>query len=213
MLDAETFKSEQTSWFANRDGYGSVGFNTESGPMICGGRFSDEGICSKSCYLYSAQTKSWTPSVSLTTARFGASVIRINANEVLIMGGYDKNYKDLDTMEIVSTSGSRPAAATLPFRLRAGCVTKLNDTTGIIMGGFQDGSQSDATHYINLNTLETTSGPRLNLRRVDFGCATTPQNKVIVTGGKNSNYATDVTEIMDPSKPKHFFSWSIGKKL
>ena len=198
MLDAETFESEQTSGFVNRDGIGSVGFNTESGPMICGGQFSGEGICSKSCYLYSAHTKSWTPSESLTKARYGASVIQINPNEALIMGGYDKNYRDLDTMEIVSSSGTRLAAATLPFRLRSGCATKLNDTTGLIIGGYQDGSQSDATHYINLNTFATTSGPRLNQKRVDFGCATS-QNKVVVSGGMSSNYARDVTEVLDPS--------------
>ena len=193
----------------------SVGFLTDLGPTICGGdyysAFTDTNYITEKCYILT-NGKKWNNSFNLTIPRADASVIQISASKALVIGGYDENGNDLNTMETVNSSGSTRSENTLPFVYAlGGCATKVNETHGLLIGGWQDGNVSSHTHFINLNTLETSPGPELKQKRERFGCAVADNTKVVVGGGVEDSWPFKLlatTEILDLTMPNP--SWTSG---
>ena len=66
---------------------GAVGWLSEEGFTICGGRLSRSIRLYRDCYTL--KDNQWIPWPSMTTARAYASTIKINATQTLILGGYD----------------------------------------------------------------------------------------------------------------------------
>merc|ERR1712241_40652 len=81
--------------------HGAVGFWTAQGPTVCGG--NAYGVSNK-CFIF--KNKQWMPWTNMGTARGYASALQINPNQALIIGGKDKNWNDLKTTELISSSGS-----------------------------------------------------------------------------------------------------------
>ena len=179
----------------------AVGFNNVNGPTICGGIKLGGGTV-KDCYNLNSDHQ-WESLTNLTISRRGASVTQIESDEVLVIGGRHEARTDLNSTEIVGSSGSE-ASEDLPFTIRDHCTLKINATTALICGGRQDGQWgSDATWFMDLSTLKISPGPRLQTRRLYHSCATLNlggKNYGIITGGaqfKPDFKLLDSTEILD----------------
>jgi len=208
-LDSATFEAEQIT--AHLNVYSAVGFSTDLGPTICGGVIDNQ--FDKKCFTLTNGT-TWTNSFNLNTSRYVASYIPISASKVLVIGGQDENWNTLNTMEMVNTGsmGSTVEENNLPFKFADGCATIVNETHGLLIGGRQDERISSKTYFINLLTLETYLGPELKQNRSSFGCATTDNKKVYISGGWDDwlNPLAS-TEILDLTKPNP--SWTSGPDL
>jgi len=210
ILCTNTFKVEQSA--EDFDTKYSTGFNTALGPTICGGQF--DLATTTLCHVYSETSKTWQSSdLALTGKRQNAAVIQVNRDKALLIGG--ENYFHLKSIETMTSSGSTLAQTDLPFSFSFGCAVKVNDTHGLIIGGQQDKTTSAATHYINLNTLETTPGPQLIQKRAYFGCAAS-NDQVVVAGGVGADSDRDsdklgMTEILDLTMSNA--AWVMGPPL
>ena len=80
-MDATNFQTEQKTGSANLNAYvsGVLGFITEAGPTICGGKF--KGKVSSKCHVFT-RSKTWTNPFNLQSPRIEASVIQIDNNKV-----------------------------------------------------------------------------------------------------------------------------------
>ena len=172
---------------------GAVGFITAQDPVLCGGRGD---LISNQCYVFN---KGWMPWKNMTSVRAFASSIRISSHKTLIIGGFDENENALKTTELMSASGAEEAND-FPVKVYRHCTLKINSTHGLIIGGYQDGSNSAATWYVELVTLKFTPGPTMNMERNSHGCATFHLgNKTygIASGGWNGPDYLDTTELID----------------
>ena len=194
---------------------GAVGFNSAEGPMVCGGDQADpKGIFTNindGCFLLN-NNQEWKPLISMTTPRSYAAAVQIDYDNILIFGGFHvvgqgirirnsvyAKVHSLNSIEIMDSNGSE-AFGKLPFTIAAHCIIRINATSALITGGRQNGSISDATWIIDIDTLNITSGPKLQNKRGGHGCATLKlgiKKYGIVSGGLGPEYHLDTTEFID----------------
>ena len=108
----------------------AVGFWTAQGPTVCGGNGGGN-----KCFFY--KEHQWMPWTNMGTAREFASVIQINSNQALIIGGQDEYGSPLKSTELISSSGSEEGKD-FPVRIDGHCSFPFNATHGIVTGGNQD---------------------------------------------------------------------------
>jgi len=167
---------------------GTVGFWTAQGPTVCG------GWREKRCFFYSKEHQ-WMPWTNMGTARNEASALQINPNQAFIIGGYDENGNDLKTTELISSSESEEQNQ-FPGKIVSHCSFKINATHSLVTGGWQDGSRSPNTWYVDLTTTRVTPGPTMKTERGGHGCAIFQHGTKsfgIVGGG----YSEDTTEMIE----------------
>merc|ERR1712241_470453 len=80
------------------------------------------------------------------------------------MGNY------LNTTELISSSGSEEGIK-FPVRIHDHCSFPFNATHGMVTGGFQDGSTSANTWFVDLATTAVTPGPTMKTERAGHGCS------------------------------------------
>ena len=185
----------------------AVGFWTTQGPTVCGG-FAEWEKCSKKCFLY--KHHQWNPWTNMRVARSSASAIQINSNQALIIGGRDENGNSLKTTELISSSGSEEMTD-FPVKIWVHCSFKINATHGIVTGGYQDGSRSAKTWYVDLTTTRVTPGPTMKTGRSNHGCSVFQHGTKsygIISGGWDGYDRLDSTEMinLDQESP----SWTEG---
>ena len=169
---------------------GAVGFNTAKGPVICGGYEENR------CFLHTQNQ--WMPFHNMSTVRWDASALEVNDDQTLIIGGRDENWKDLKTTELISSSGS-VKGKDFPTTIHGHCTIKINSTHALVTGGYQDGSYSASTWFVDLTTTTFTPGPKMTTTRSSHGCSTFKLGRKtfgIVSGGSNGN-KLDSTEIIE----------------
>ena len=159
----------------------------------------------------------WKEWIQLSSPRVDASAIQINATHTLIFGGHDGNYQydgkfDFKWSEMVSSNGVSKSID-LPMTITHPCTLKINSTMALIAGGYQDSLESPETYYLNLETLDITSGPRMQSERIGHGCVTFylgGKTYGLVAGGADSMNELNSTEILDLEQTNP--SWTDGKK-
>merc|ERR1711860_198799 len=184
---------------------GAVGFNTAKGPVICGGHEENR------CFLL--KQHQWMPFHNMTTARRLASATEVNNDETLIIGGYDENHNKLNTTELISSSGS-VKGKDFPTTIVGHCTIKINSTHALVTGGYQDGSISASTWFVDLTTTTVTPGPKMTSRRSYQGCSTFHLGRKtfgIVAGGYDHPNYFDSTEWIDLDEDSP--TWTEGPKL
>ena len=144
--------------------YGAVGFWTAQGPMVCGGRGGGN-----KCFLY--KNHQWMPSTNMRTPRDSASAVQIDPNQAIIIGGMDGNRNHLKSTEVKTSTGSEEGKQ-LPVTIVYHCSFKINSTHALVTGGWQDGSTSASTWFVDLTTTRFTPGPKMTSRRSYHGCST-----------------------------------------
>ena len=157
--------------------FGAVGFWTAQGPMMCG------GWNVKECFLY--KKHQWMNAINMRTPRKQSSVLQINHNKAIIIGGSDKHGNDLKSTELITSIGSEEGE-NFPVGIVYHCSFKINSTHALVTGGWQDGSTSASTWFVDLTTTTVTPGPKMTSARGGHGCATLQlgrKNFGVVAGG------------------------------
>merc|ERR1711860_94945 len=172
---------------------GAVGFWTAQGPKVCGGYGGEN-----KCFLY--KNHQWMPSTTMQTPRRYASAVQIDHNQAIIIGGYDENGNDLKSTEVKTSTGSEEGKD-FPVTISNHCSFKINSTHALVTGGFQDGSISASTWFVDLTTTAFTPGPKMTSVRRGQACSTLQlgrKNFGVVAGGLDSNWnLLDSTEWID----------------
>merc|ERR1712004_519577 len=184
---------------------GAVGFNTAKGPVICGGEGENR------CFLL--KQHQWMPFSNMTTSRTFASATEVNNDQTLIIGGYDENGNDLQTTELISSSGS-VKGKDFPTTIYSHCSFKINSTHALVTGGRQDGSYSASTWFVDLTTTTVTPGPKMTSARSSHSCSTFNLGRKtfgVVAGGYDYPNVLDSTEWIDLEEDSA--TWTEGPKL
>ena len=183
---------------------GTVGFNTPEGPALCGGWGGRRN--QNQCNIY--KLSQWVPFTNMTINRRGASAIEVNKDQTLIIGGMD-DWGDgygFKTTELISSSSSEAVQGKhFPVSIHKHCSFVINATHALITGGWQDGSRSASTWWMDLTTTTFKQGPTMKTDRYNHGCSIFKhgtQTFGIVSGGmKKGNIPhwrhLDTTEIID----------------
>ena len=187
--------------------YASGGAFSDFGLVHCGGAINPNGDGTNQCYHLGRNAK-FEEKLTLKTGRYLASSVTTPNGTFIVIGGLDNSDNALATFEIIDTvKGERLAQQELDETISHHCSVVLNETTIFIMGGFQSGSRSRKTFFLDLKNLERRAGPEMKMARSYFGCATM-NAKVIVAGGYSGS-RTDKTEFLDLKSNDP--SWKPGK--
>ena len=195
--------------------YGAVGFNTPLGPAFCGGKKHREENYNKQCFIFNSDNE-WIPWVDMTTPRVFAAAIQTNEHQTMLLGGFVQGVVPLKSSELIELESSLGPmdSLKLPVTFYRHCILKINATFGLITGGLQDSTSlfSAATWYLDLQSFDTTPGPRMQNRRAAHGCATLhlgSKTYGIVSGGYD-NKVLDSTEFIELNEENP--SWIDGKQ-
>merc|ERR1712137_1026934 len=173
---------------------GGVEFWTAQGPMVCGGR---RGV--NKCFLY--KNHQWMPSTTMQTPRRYASAVQIDPNQAIIIGGYDENGNDLKSTEVKTSTGSEEGKD-FPVTISNHCSFKINSTHALVTGGFQDGSISASTWFVDLTKTRFTPGPKMTSKRTSHGCSTLQLGRKtfgVVAGGYGPLDSTEWIDLKEDS--------------
>ena len=178
---------------------------SDDAPVICGGGNSHLKATNQ-CFIQKNDGRFSEAKFALRAKRAWASSVSLPNGTLVVLGGYGQN-GILSTMEIIDTINGevRVPEQTLPQPISGHCSVLLNESFAFIIGGY-NGSESRKTVFLDLQSLETTDGPEMNMTRSSFGCAIS-KNKVIVAGGYNPS--TKTTEYLDLLLTSP--SWQPGK--
>ena len=150
------------------------------------------------------------PWTNMGNERQFASVIQINSNQALIIGGQDEYGSPLKSTELISSSGSEEMTD-FPVKIVGHCSFKINATHAIVTGGDQDRSISTPnTWYVDLTTTRVTPGPTMKTGRSNHGCSVFQHGTKsygIISGGWDGS-RLDSTEIIDFDQESP--SWTEG---
>ena len=179
--------------------YGALGFNTPLGPAYCGGKKENYN---KQCFIFNSDHE-WIPWVDMTSPRVFAAAIQANEHQAMILGGFGQDGIDLKSSELIDFESSiaPEESVELHVTIYRHCIFKINATFGLITGGLQDSSIyfSAATWYLDLQSFDTTPGPRMQIPRAAHGCAIFhlgSKTYGIVSGGYDDK-VLDSTEVID----------------
>ena len=162
-------------------------------PIVCGGYYEEN-------YRYVDNTKcltlksdgNWSGSVPLQKSRFGASAVKINESLVITGGktnnGTNGTVEVLASTEIVNLEKSQTFVP-MPLPIAYHCLIKINETHILSTGGSYEENEKSAainsTFLFDFNTQEWSSGPVLNVARMNHGCGTfrLGDSTVLLVGG------------------------------
>ena len=183
---------------------GSIGGILQNQPFICGGRDSMLKISNNGIILGSNQE------IPLIKGRKFASSVVLNETRLLVTGGTDEKWKDLNSSEFISLDQPPEDGPKLPFTVSGHSMVQVDSTSIYLIGGYQDNKLSEKTWIIDAkNNFAIKEGPPMNKSRRYHSCATMRLNNkvfIIVVGGWNCR---SHTEILDTSLPTN--KWKHGK--
>ncbi len=176
--------------------------------LICGGNGQVD------CYILGKDVIQ----TNLIMERNWAVGIALDDTKLLITGGRDikNNSYVAGTTEIVSPGKPTISGPTLPFPSVSHCLTKINETTLFLSGGFRpEIGAENATYFYFLDTQTWIPGPDMVNVRGDHACTAyrdlKDQQVIMVAGGYqnpfNEENVRNSTEILDLSTN----SWTLGK--
>jgi hypothetical protein len=235
-----------------RDPVGGIGFDEM--PLICGGELrSDDRTCSTTngatnkCFILKGG--SWTPSRPLNKARTGAAIspspFRSKSKKLfvteghiashivtgghitshIVTGGRD-GFSSLDTVEVLTEKGWEMVTPSLPVTIRGHCSVLLNETTVMVIGGYQSKDRankssddiSSHTFYLNTEREEKgwVKGPSLRVARWHHSCSIVKvpdrgnDYGILVAGGYGEGLQRlSSVEVLDNGS----FEWREGPEL
>jgi len=104
---------------------------------VFGGYDRENKIQLKTCEHYEINTSRWVPMGDLKIARSQSAACRINDEEILVCGGYNKEIGTLDSIEryIIAKDKFELATIKLPIPLRRFMVIRVAKNIVLVLGG------------------------------------------------------------------------------
>jgi hypothetical protein len=189
------------------DAIGGLGFKGK--PILCGGY--QNGSHSNKCY--SLENNDWVSSASMNSVRVEAAAAQLKDGKLLVTGGQDGSFSDLNSAEMLTEEGWKTNIPSLPVTIRYHCMVTINSTTVMAIGGVQNNQYSGKTFYFTLGEESWTEGPELKNERYFHRCGKIRRNKesqemsIIVAGGYYSGSSS--VEILDEGSNE----WQTGPEL
>ena len=190
--------------------YYAMGGLLGSTPILCGGD-DNNNKDQESCFTYNHSQ--WTKTHTMTTKRYAAASVQINATTLWILGGHNIS-NILDSSEFVeldSTVG-KPGPK-LPYAVSSHCAVKYKDKVFMIGGYVGSSSYLNKVLIFNpMNDFTHIEGPSLITKRGYHACglmSNGQQSKIVVAGGRNGNGVLSSVEIFDPTVN----NWIPGKEI
>ncbi len=187
---------------------GGLGF--KGNPIICGGYQND--LRSNKCY--SLENNEWVSSASMKSVRSSAAAAQLKDGNLLVTGGFDASFSDLNSAEMLTKEGWESNIPALPVTIYGHCMVTVNSTTVMVIGGQQNDQRSGKTFYFTFGEESWTEGPELKNKRASHSCGKMRRNKesqemsIIVAGGSNGSLLSSV-EILDEGSNE----WQTGPEL
>jgi hypothetical protein len=189
------------------DAIGGLGFKGK--PILCGGY--QNGSHSNKCY--SLENNDWVSSASMNSVRVEAAAAQLKDGKLLVTGGQDGSFSDLNSAEMLTEEGWKTNIPSLPVTIRYHCMVTVNSTTVMAIGGVQNNQYSGKTFYFTLGEESWTEGPELKNERYFHSCGRIRRNEesqemsIIVAGGYYSGSSS--VEILDEGSNE----WQTGPEL
>ena len=186
---------------------GAIGGVDNNNPFICW-----RTNCS------SFQSNSWETIAYFNSSRLYAAITPFpNSNETqqyLVTGGIGS--ESFSTWEILNGDAKKPSSGVLPVSIFGQCMTIVNSTTIIMIGGNQDNIfGSFRTHFFNTENQNWVEGPALKVGRTFLTCgrirkdSQSSQYTTIVIGGEGKDGMLSSVEILDDGSSE----WQTGPEL
>jgi hypothetical protein len=188
---------------------GGLGFKGH--PILCGGL--QNGALSNKCY--SLENNEWVSSASMNSIRVNAAAAKLKDGKLLVTGGYNVSYSDLNSAEMLTEEGWESNIPSLPVTINAHCMVNVISTTVMVIGGVQNGQISGKKFYFTFGEERWSEGPKLKNERASRSCGKIRRNKesqemsIIVVGGYDGSSYLSSVEILDEGSNK----WQTGPEL
>jgi N-acetylneuraminic acid mutarotase len=188
---------------------GGLGF--KENPVFCGGW--QNNVCS--IKSYSLENNKWVSSASMNSVRYQAAAAQLKDGKLLVTGGNDGSYSDLNSAEMLTEEGWESNIPSLPVTIYNHCMVTVNSKTVMVIGGYQNGLISGKTFYFTFGDESWTEGPELKNKRGWHSCGKIRRNKeskemsIIVAGGSDYPSYLSSVEILDEGSNE----WQTGPEL
>ncbi len=188
---------------------GGLGF--KENPILCGGYQNID----RSNKCYSLENNVWVSSASMNSVRVAAAATQLKDGKLLVTGGYDGPYSDLNSAEMLTEEGWESNIPSLPVTILGHCMVTVNSTTVMAIGGEQNGQYSGKTFYFTFGEESWTEGPELKNKRRFHSCGKIRRDKesqersIIAAGGYDGSSILSSVEILDEGSNK----WQTGPEL
>ena len=202
---------------------GATGGLINGTPLVCGGNDGTNfKLPTSDCFAMDNSGTGWSKKGGLLEPRryAGGNSVVING-KLILSGGYGGPVAGgLTSIEMVSPDGSAVKLSEgLPLGLTNHCQVQWNDTTVMIIGGY-DSSFSAATYFVDVSSeMIDINGPTLNTARRYHSCGellistdTGTDAYIVVTGGSNHNSVLKSTEILKKTN-NNDQEWKTGKNM
>ena len=204
VIDLSSLSSECAIHISSPLGFTSGGLNYQNIPIICGANFFFSTYKPLTdCFKY--EEGNWKPFFGFNFPRSGAAMSMSALGEFFISGGNDGI--GIQTSEVLTENGWRVVKGLMPVHIKTHCITYLNLTTVLLIGGLHNGSpySSSTTYYYNTIEEVWSEGPPITERRIFHMCgriATDKDSKeytgITVGGlGLSSGIILKAVEILD----------------
>ncbi len=151
----------------------------------------------------------------MKSVRVDAAAAQLQDGKLLVTGGYDGSYSNLNSAEMLTEEGWEIDIPSLPVTIYAHCMVTVNSTTVMAIGGAQNGQASGKTFYFTVGEQSWTEGPELKNKRGYHSCGKIRKNKesqemsIIVAGGYDYSSILSSVEILDEGSNE----WQTGPEL
>ena len=141
---------------------GSIGGILQNQPLICGGFDRNLKNVNNGIILGSNQE------IPLIKGRRFASSVVLNETRLLVTGGMDETWKQLNSSEFISLDQPPEDGPKLPFTVSCHSMVQVDSTSTYLIGGYQQGSKlSEKTWIIDAkNNFVIKEGPPMNRSRL-----------------------------------------------
>ncbi len=188
------------------------GLGIKGNPILCGGK--QNYVRSNKCY--SLENNQWVSSASMNSVRVEAEAAQLKDGKILVTGGIDGSYSDLNSAEMLTEEGWESNIPSLPVTIYAHCMVTVNSTTVMAIGGYQNDRYSGKTFYFTFGEESWTEGPELKNKRKGHSCGKIRRNKesqemsiIVAAGGYNGYSRLSSVEILDEGSNE----WQKGPEL
>ena len=185
------------------------GVGNKNIPFICG---------IENCFSF--RSNSWEIFSFLSSSRWNAAITPLpysnETQQYLVTGGIQSDYESLTTWEMPNRDPWKFSSGLLPVLIFGHCMTIVNSTTVLMIGGIQDWSgDSSRTYFFNTENENWVEGPALKVVRAYLTCgrikkdSQSSQYTTIVIGGAGEGGTLSSVEILDDGSNE----WQTGPEL